>query len=365
MTRTAWAPAALVALSLLVFFWTVQSLVMMPAFAQPADEQTRRLLEKSLSVVEIDKEIERVNLKKQELELQSEQKTQTIQVQEEMKIQRQADAGRVLRAYYTGERDILLGALLSFRKLSDFLVVMDYFEWIFARDRQVLGEYTAQLEQLQQQRQALDNQQLQLVEMEKRLLQQRARLAQLELEINRDLAASTDSERMRMLMEELSNYWQTVGLTEVKNYFRALSRAMKELPGWLKDNPEFLKMKGFDYTVRVPEDALNTFLRQQNELFKNFAFEFQKDNIQVNGQREGLSVAVSGHYTIENEPKNAIRFHVDELLFNGLALPDTTRKALEEEFDLSFYPQLIVKLIQAENVEILDKELVIHLKLKL
>ncbi len=254
-----------------------------------------------------------------------------------MRVQRQEDAGRVLRAYYTGERDVLIGALLSFNKLTDLLVVMDYFEWIFARDRQVLGEYAAQLEQLKKERQTLNDRQLQLAEIEKRLIEQRARLAKLEQEINQDLAAAPDSERLRRLIEELNSYWQTVGLSEVKQYFRALSKAMKELPGWLKDNPDYLKMKGFDYTVRVPEDALNTFLRQQNEMFQNFSFEFHKDNIQVNGQREGLSVSVSGHYTIENEPKNAIRFHVDELMFNGLSLPDTTRKALEEEFDLSFY----------------------------
>lgn len=73
MTRTAWGPAALIALSLLVLIWTVQSLAIVPVFARPADEETRQLLEKSLSVVEIDKEIERVNRTKQELQLQSEQ----------------------------------------------------------------------------------------------------------------------------------------------------------------------------------------------------------------------------------------------------------------------------------------------------
>lgn len=56
-------------------------------------------------------------------------------------------------------------------------------------------------------------------------------------------------------------------------------------------------------------------------------------------------------------------FHVDDVVFNGLKLPDTTRQALEEEFDLGFYPSRIVSFLQATEVS--STEGMLHVKLSL
>jgi hypothetical protein len=56
---------------------------------------------------------------------------------------------------------------------------------------------------------------------------------------------------------------------------------------------------------------------------------------------------------------------VDDLLFNGFTLPDTTRAALEKEFDLGFYPGLMISFLKAKEVEIKDGELIIRLTLSL
>ncbi len=364
MIRAIRYPAVWLACCLLLL-WTVERIAISTVFALPEDEAVQQLLEKSLSVVEIDKEIERVARQREELGSIAQLTEEKLASQMEAGSKQQQEAGKVLRAYYMGERDVWLGALFSYRSLTELLAVYDYFEWIFKKDRQVLATYQEQVQQLRAERDNLHSQLRQLTELEQQLNAQRIRLAALEQDIESGLASMPDSERLRLLMEEMTAYWQTVGLTEVKHYFRALAQSMKELPGWLKENPQYVKMKGFKYTVKVPEEALNEFLRGQNEMFNNFAFRFLDGAIQVEGKREGMSVALQGRYTLENEPVNAIRFHVDELRFNKLALPDTTRKALEEEFDLSFYPQLLVKLVQAESVEIQDGELIIELKLTL
>ncbi len=166
-------------------------------------------------------------------------------------------------------------------------------------------------------------------------------------------------------MKELTSYWETAGLDEVKQYFRALSKAMKKLPDFVQNNKQLLEIKGFQYTIRVPEDDLNSFLREQNDIFNNFSFDFIDGKVIAQGKRENMEIKITGHYTIENDPKNAILFHVDELLFNGFSLPDTTRRALEEEFDLGFYPDLIVSFLKANSVEMKDGELTIKLNLKL
>lgn len=349
----------------LLLLWTVERAAVATVLALPEDEAVQQLLEKSLSVVEIDKEIGRVGRQREELAQTAQLTEEKLAAQLEAGARQRQEAGKVLRAYYTGERDVWLGALFSTRNLTELLAVYEYFDWIFKKDRLALSAYQKQIQLLRTERDSLESQQRQLAVLEQQLGDQRARLARLEQDIEAGLASMPDSEKLRLLMEEMTAYWQTAGLTEVKHYFRALAQSMKELPAWLKDNPQYVKMRGFNYTVKLPEKALNDFLRGENEMFNNFAFRFLDGTIQVEGEREGLSVAVGGRYTLENEPVNAIRFHVDELRFNGLELPDTTRKALEEEFDLSFYPQLLVKLVQAESVEIQDGELVIELKLKL
>jgi hypothetical protein len=65
------------------------------------------------------------------------------------------------------------------------------------------------------------------------------------------------------------------------------------------------------------------------------------------------------------EKSGAILFHVDELIFNGLALPDTTRRSLEEEFDLGFYPQKMVSFLKTKSVQIEDGKLIVKLSISL
>jgi len=140
---------------------------------------------------------------------------------------------------------------------------------------------------------------------------------------------------------------------------------MKNMPDWVQNNKDMLSIDGLNYTLTIPEKKLNEFLREQNEMFNNFEFVFEDDAVSVSGQRDGLDVTITGHYTIENKPDNGILFHVDELKFNGLALPDTTRKSLEEEFDLGFYPQKIVSFLKAKSVSVKDGQLVVKLSVSL
>ncbi|WMT42423.1 hypothetical protein RE628_08665 [Paenibacillus sp. D2_2] len=85
----------------------------------------------------------------------------------------------------------------------------------------------------------------------------------------------------------------------------------------------------------------------------------------MQGSKEGLEISVEGHYTIENQPQNALVFHIDKLVFNGLELPDTTRTELEDEFDLGFYPKEIVPFIEATEAVIDEGQLTVKLKLSL
>ncbi len=331
----------------------------------PPPDDIRDLLEKSLSVVEIDKEIARIQEKKQELlatmtDAESELRERELQIED-----KREQAGEVLRAYYMGERDSLYGAMLTMKSWTRFFQVLDYVDIIVSQDKSTLSGYIDVFRGMQDDYKQLEDKQAELAQVERRLLEQRERVLALEQSVEGQLSGRTDSERIRLLMQELNNFWETAGLTEVREYFKALSAAMGELPGWVQNNKEMLEAKGFNYTIRVPEEKLNEFLREQDERFNRFAFSFEDDAITALGKRDGMEISVKGHYSVQTKPTNGIIFHVDELLFNGFSLPDTTRSALEEEFDLGFYPGLIMSFLKATDVEIKDGELVIKLAVAL
>jgi hypothetical protein len=344
-------------------------LVRLPASAETAAPETeadiRSILEKSLSVVEIDKEIERIRQQQEQLLGDMSSSERQLKLQEEQIADKQAGAGNVLRAYYMGERDFLFAALLSANSLSDLFKMLDYAEVLLSHDKKTLDGYLSQYRKVKQGYEQLTVRHEELTAVEQKLHTQRERVAALERQLDEQLAGRSDAERLRLLMNELTTFWQNAGIHEVKQYFRALSKAMHQLPGWVQENKQLLSIKGFQYTITVPEADLNTFLREQNELFNNFSFQFDDGKVTAFGKRDNMEISVTGHYTIENEPKNSILFHVDELLFNGFSLPDTTKRALEEEFDLGFYPDLIVSFLKAKSVEMKDGNLIIQLNLSL
>ncbi len=340
-----------------------------PAMAErseaPKNDDVHSMLEKSLSVAEIDKEMARITQEKQEL-LDSMGETDAELARQSLKLeQKREQAGKVLRTYYMGEHDRLFASLLSSDSWTSFFTILDYIDLIISHDKQTLDKYIGEFRGLQERLAAQEAKQLELLAMENRLKLQRQRVTELERELTDQLAGRTDSERLLLLMKELNKFWEEKGLAEVRTYFKALSSAMSKLPEWVQDNKDLLHIKGFQYTITVPEDKLNQFLREQNDVFNDFAFRFQEGTITASGKRDDIEIAISGHYSVQDEPKNGILFHVDDLLFNGFTLPDTTRAALEKEFDLGFYPGLMISFLKAKEVEIKDGELIIRLTLSL
>ncbi|NIK75885.1 hypothetical protein FHS15_000985 [Paenibacillus castaneae] len=343
-------------------------LIRLPVWAEPqpaAEEDMHTLLEKSLSVVEIDKEISRIQEQKKQLALTMSDAEQQLLQQEQQISEKQDEAGSILRAYYMGDRDFLFAALLSFDSLSELFQMIDYAEIILTHDKNTLNTYMEQYRKVKDGYNELAVRRSELTALEDQLQTQKLRVLALEKNLDEQLAGRSDAERIRILINELTSFWESAGMDEVKQYFRALSKAMQKLPSWVQDNKQLLDIKGFNYTITVPEGDLNSFLREQNDIFKHFSFQFADGKVTAQGKRDNMEIKITGHYTIENDPKNAILFHVDELYFNGFSLPDTTRKSLEKEFDLGFYPDLIVSFLKAKEVEMKDGELVIKLNLKL
>src|SRR5690606_27015502 len=135
-------------------------------------------------------------------------------------------AGVRLRAYYMGEREDLLTALLSVNSWKDFFTVLDYYQLIMERDRDVLASYRNDLTKLNKSRKQLTALSNELEQMKDNLLKQRERVMELQRSVDGKLGASADPEHLRAMIEELTTYWENVGLHEVRRYFSALASAM-------------------------------------------------------------------------------------------------------------------------------------------
>ncbi|WP_156830068.1 coiled-coil domain-containing protein [Paenibacillus sp. HW567] len=331
--------------------------------AMPDNEETRKLMEQTLSSAEIEREITRISAEQQTLEarvsvLEKQAESQKAAIAEERE-----RAGAIVRSYYMGDRDGLLTAVLSAKSIGRLLALYDYYEIVIGRDRDILSQYEKEYKKLKTTLAAAQRSSQELAELKTALEEQKARVTALNAEIEGGIQGSSDPESMSALLEEFTKYWENIGIHEVRTYFKALSSAMKNLPQFVQSHDGMLTRKGMTYNLALKEADLNEFLVAQNSLFKDFAFHFNDNEITATGKSGGLSLTLTGHYTIQNDPVNALMFHVDEVVFNGLKLPDTTRKALEEDFDLGFYPEKIISFLRATDVS--SAAGVLHVKLAL
>ncbi|CAI6019824.1 coiled-coil domain-containing protein [Cohnella sp. JJ-181] len=361
MRRLATIAAALLLFALL--FTGRNPLEPPPVYAEPLSDTTRQLLENGLSVVEIDREIERISGLRKEAERSiAQNETKLAERQIAIAAQREK-AGRVLRAYYMGQKEAMLGVLVSFKSWSALLRSWDLMDTIFEADRRTLADFNREYEEIRAGQDKLRRDKDELARVAADLERQRDRVAALQLAIERAIDGSEDPALARKQLEEMQAYWENAGLYEVRRHFGALAKAMNKLPDWIQKHPEALKTKGLSTTLTLTDVQLNEFLHAQSELLKDFSIAFKPNLLSLHGKSGSMEVSVEGSYAVVNEPKNAIMFHMDKLVFNGFALPDTTRDDLVRNFDLGFYPQQVMSYLKADSVSLEDGKLIVKLKL--
>ncbi|MDP1509043.1 hypothetical protein L8C07_02665 [Paenibacillus sp. CMAA1739] len=348
--------------TLLALMVMLTSIYVCPTFAAPSPEENQ-ILQDSLSIVEIDHEIERISQEQQTL-LQRQQKLRSslADQQEQMNLQRKR-AGVVLRSYYMGERDKLLSVVLGAKSIKQLLSLYDYYLLLISHDQDVLQEYKSNYQFMQKTEQQVAQATMELETVKTNLLAQRQRILLLQSRVNDGVSASENPETLRKLIGEMTAYWENVGVYEVNKHFKALAQAMQDLPQFIQQQQGAMVTNGKVITISIREEDFNRFLKSESELFNHFNFSFVQDRIVVEGQQGTMKLRVEGHYTVENEPKNSILFHVDRLVFNGLELPDTTRNKLEKDFDLGFYPQQLISYVKATEVHALKGILEVKLEL--
>jgi len=312
------------------------------AAAEPTEAVTdgaSSLVQQGLTIHELDKELERLKAEEADVNADIGAKSAEIERQKTTLDARTAAAGRVLRAYYMGQRDRLWLLLFEMNSLNEALVALDYLQAIVTNDFKTLREYRAAYVAQQARLAELTAQQERLRVVIAEHERQRARLVEAQAELDRRLAELTVQEREAQLdaIAAVTEQWEQEGLPLFEDVLAALSTTMKDLPELLED-PSLMSVKDGIMEIRISDTKFNSFLKERNELFEHFEFAFGPEGMTVTGGLDGHSAALLGAYTLEHEPVNALRFAISSLTYNGFELPDTTKDALQEKYDLAFEP---------------------------
>lgn len=333
--------------------------------ARAADdlEETRRLLQKGLTIHELDREIARLSDMEQSIKVQIADNEARLKETDEQVRQAREHAKDVLRAYYTGGRAPLWTMLLSVDSWKDALYVLEQTQIIASNDKRTLNRYLSAYKEMKTATERLETTRSQLSEVKASFIAQKNKMLQLQEELNRSLAALPKGDSVSRQIDELNRQWETTGLPLFRKYFAALSETMRKLPELVGQKPEVLTIKGWNYTFQLKDTDLNEFIHSKNKELQNLSFTFEDGKITARGRQDDSELTIVGRYELEEKPKNAIRFRVEELTYNGLQLPPGTIRELEETKDLSFYPNKIANFLQATNVKTTAGKLTVDLKI--
>jgi len=301
------------------------------------------LVQQGLTIHELDKELARLKTEEASVGESIGLQQGVIDRQKVVLAERTTAAGRVLRAYYMGQRDRLWLLLFRMRSLGEALLALDYLQAIVKSDFRTLETYRKTYEEQQALLAELSSRQERLRQVIAEHEKQRVRLTEAQAELDRRLAELDEQEREAQLaaIEAATRSWEEEGVPLFEDVLTALSVAMQDLPELLSD-PALLTVEGASMEIRLTDEVFNAFLRERNALFEQFDFGFGPSGMSVSGRIDGNTATLQGLYILEEEPDNALRFEIGSIAFNGYELPDTTRAELQKRYDLSFEPGRLV-----------------------
>lgn len=318
------------------------------------------ILQHFLTIHEIEKEIERVGIQEADLQRDiSALANKIVKHQEQMQVQKER-AGTIARAYYMGDRSDLLILLFSTKDLQQFLQAYDYVSYLFEKDNIELQAFHEQVVEFKSLLAKKEDQITDLSNLQKHLLAQKALMLRIDTELSSLMAGLTDQEKLILLQQELITNWEKQGLPAFDLLLHTLSQSMSGVAAEVKDQVTF-SLTGAK--IMITDNEFSSFIQKQNKLFHDFTISFADNKLTFFGTYEDIVLTLSGSYQLESE--ELVRFHIDEMRYNGFILPQTTAKALENIYDLGIYPRQINDRLRIKDVKIEDGALTIHFTLQL
>ncbi|WP_166243787.1 hypothetical protein [Paenibacillus turpanensis] len=329
------------------------------SIAEPSILDAKKLLEQSLTITEIDRELDRLAVQEEALLSKMEETRAVLARNEQAAAAKREHASSVLRAYYMGERDHLWLLLFSSRSFSEALAVLDYIAAIMEHDARLLRGYREAYRELVAVSEQQKQNQKEIEELRSLFIQERERLEAVNREVEAAMAqlSSDEREQQQKEMERVTMAWQNEGRPLFDQYFRTLSQLSMQFPQLLQKEKNSLKLDGFKLSVQLSDQSLNDFLREQDKSLENFSFTFADKQMIIEGANGDIEAKIEGKYVLDQD---LIRFQIDRLYFNGLELPDNTARELEEQYQLTINPKLLMPTLEPASIQITPGKLVLQ-----
>ncbi|WP_281888158.1 hypothetical protein [Paenibacillus sp. YYML68] len=352
------------------------TVVLSSAYGADTKPKQQELLQQSLTIYEIDRELILLEQEQSKLNAAMETTRTELIAAEQATNEAREHAAKVVRAYYMGDRDSLWTLAFSADSFSEGIAVLEYLQMILANDKLALtrhqGNWVKQTKLKSELQAASDT----LEQTKLQYMAQRQTLVELQAELDLRLAQETEAAAIQRQMEELNELWNTKGLPQFKTYFIELGAAMKDLPSILTNGGGASTGKnlslfdnGLTSTFKLTDTELNQFLRSKNKLFEQLTFEFKPDTVIASGKHDDMEMIIRGSYSLAPAPKEGgkpyIQLTIEELIFNGYTLPDSTIRSLEKQVSLGIYPDKLSPILQVSDVALEEGVLKIMLRLVL
>ncbi|GAA3403905.1 coiled-coil domain-containing protein [Paenibacillus hodogayensis] len=331
--------------------------------ARGIPDEDRRVLEKGLTVYELDREIGRLADEDKRLNAQLQEMGQRLEQTARLAEEQRKKTERIIRSYYTGQRQSVWLAALNVHSLQDALYVWDQLQLLLESDNRTIDRYMSDYRALKSARAKLEEERGKLADTRNAYVAEKEKRQAAQKEIDRLLASATERARLERELEATRQQWEERGLPLFQQYFRALADVMPKLPELLGQNSKLVSFKGLAPKVTIGDEELNKFLQAKSPSLTGFSFLFGHNVITAGGQTDGMSITLEGRYVVVNKPVNAVRFTIDSLTFNGYSLPESTVRSIERQFDLSFYPNKLMPFLYASEVNVDNGVMTVQLKI--
>jgi peptidoglycan hydrolase CwlO-like protein len=358
--RRGWFAALTLSLTLACLFAASGARANAEDNAAAKEAELRGLLQKGLTIQEIDRELEKLAAKDERLAADMQVNEQRIELSRTEMTTAKEKAGKVLRSYYTGDRPSIIMLLLTTESFTDLLKMLDYMNMIVTHDNRMLNAYKESYNKLQTLQVDLSRQREELQRTKNDYLAQKERIVTLQAELDTLLAASGNRDEYVRQIGQLNEQWKTVGIPLFDRYLTQLGVSFKRFSELLStDSFKMTSLNTADFDIT--DKQLNDFLRSTNHLFDHLNFRFAQGLVIAEGKEDGVDVSIKGVYKMAGK---VIKFELLGLTFNGFDLPDTTVKSMNESYSsLGIDPSKVAAFLTPEDVVITDGKLTVKLKL--
>lgn len=327
--------------------------------------EREKILQQHLTLYELERDLKKIEQEEVQLNKNLQQIRRQISDQEQVVREKREKMKEVLRTYYMGQLNEMLTFLLSATDFQQFLDRVYFIKIILKHQSSRIEQYEQSVQELEAIHQTWTEQQQVLLQIKKKYQERLKVIAAEQSELDEALHAiagnPAEKEQIEQESKQLLREWEENGLPSFHEFFSDLSQVIISMPQNMEDLP--LRTKSFfHYIFRLTDEQLNAYIHEQKKTLEQTDFTFDPGELIISGEYREQTFLVMGHYSL-TEAGN-LMFHIDSLQYQNWQLPETTISAMEETYDLGFYPQKLINGLKITEFQLKKGELFMELKLE-